>query len=399
MAPLLTVLAGMAAGVPSGLAVSLTPVGNSTGGLVLSLYGTNSSDPQPTCLLERGTVLTSQVAECGECMWTNFASNSVLTCNETMGDTWAYGCDDGCGNCTETILVSPGDCMELTVPTPGTPGMSVDRLTATFNAQVPEPAALYCSSSAPADSVFYVKLYEGLATPDDCTKELEPGTVEQAVILDDLSGNCVSGWSNTFYRMQRGLNTENETDFDGVLGCTDSACEAGCTNVTGWILGKCEALGGPGEAVVIGDCRAGPGGDPESSNAVPMELLAVGILVLVLAGFFIAQACHRATKKKFGAAGSLNADTQENSSLLSTSLARDNTGRVSYSAMGGGGSTTNIVRAEAAMRSGRQADNTKVPPIVAAEQVAAAVRAEKQERERMSEIKAPVPLKMKTIKL
>ena len=65
----------------------------------------------------------------------------------------------------------------------------------------------------------------------------------------------------------------------------------------------------------------------------------------------------------------------------------------------GGGSTTNIVRAEAAMRSGRQADNAKVPPIVAAEQVAAAVRAEKQERERMSEIKAPVPLKMKTIKL
>ena len=51
------------------------------------------------------------------------------------------------------------------------------------------------------------------------------------------------------------------------------------------------------------------------------------------------------------------------------------------------------------MRSGRQADNAKVAPIVAAEQVAAAVRAEKQERERMSEIKAPVPLKMKTIKL
>lgn len=282
--------------------------------------------------------------------------------------------------------------------------MNITGLTATFNAQVPEPAALFCSSSAPANGVFYVKSYAGLAAPQDCNKELEPGIVEEAYILDDLSGNCVShGFDglSAFYRMRRGLNTENETDFDGVLQCSDSGCENDCVNVTGWILGECEVPGGDGEgerAMVIGDCRTAPAGRPEPSNAVPMELLAVGILVLVLAGFFIAQACHRATKKKFGTAGSLNSD-QENSSLLSSSLARDTTGRVSYSAMGGGGSTTDIVRAEAAMKSGRQADNAKVAPIVAAEQVAAAVRAEKQERERMSEIKAPVPLKMKTIKL
>lgn len=411
MAPLLTVIAGIAASVPSGLAMSLSPLGNSTRGLVLSLYSTTNSDPQPTCLLRRSTLLTSEVAECGECMRTatvGEAPYSVLTCNETIGDTWAYGCDDGCGNCTETILISLGDCMELTVLTPGgggggRDGANITGLTATFNAQVPEPAALYCSSSAPANSVFYVKSYVGVAMPQDCNKELAPGTVETAYILDDLSGNCVShGFDglNAFYRMRRGLNTKNETEFDGVLECSDSACENECVNVTGWILGECEVPGGDGEgekAMVIGDCRAAPAGR-QPSNAVPMELLAVGILVLVLAGFFIAQACHRATKKKFGGAGSLNSD-QENSSLLSSSLARDNTGRVSYAAMGGGSSTTNIVRAEAAMRSARQADNAKVAPIVAAEQVAAAVRAEKQERERMSEIKAPVPLKMKTIKL
>ena len=86
---------------------------------------------------------------------------------------------------------------------------------------------------------------------------------------------------------------------------------------------------------MIGDCRVEPAGRPDRSNAVPMELLAVGILVLVLAGFFIAQACHRATKKKSGSAGSLNSDDREDSSLLATSLARDNTGRVSYAATAG----------------------------------------------------------------
>lgn len=385
--PLWSVLLVAVACVPSGVAMSLLQTKNGTS-LVLSQFSSFSNDTQPPCLLEPGSIMRSEVMECSKCM-VILSDYSLLSCNnESIGDTWAYGCDATCSNCTSTIDVSPGDCTEASEIIGGERSLL-------FNSQLPE--ALYCSSSAPANSVFYVKTYLG-EPPGDCKAELEPGTVEQVYMFDDVSGNCVANGFGEFYRMERGLGTDNETDFNGVLSCTDDACTVDCINVTSWIVGECNDPGSDRGTMVIGDCRVEPAGRPDRSNAVPMELLAVGILVLVLAGFFIAQACHRATKKKSGSAGSLNSDDREDSSLLATSLARDNTGRVSYAATAGGNSTTSIVRAEAAMKGGRQNDG-KVAPIVASEQVAAAVRAEKLERERMSEIKAPVPLKMKTIKL
>ena len=36
-------------------------------------------------------------------------------------------------------------------------------------------------------------------------------------MFDDVSGNCVANGFGEFYRMERGLGTDNETDFNGVL--------------------------------------------------------------------------------------------------------------------------------------------------------------------------------------
>lgn len=346
---------------------------------VLSVF--IGEDGPPGCVLAPEVEKLSMAVPCDVCNAhpSELIGYNYLSCNNDtyMADTrWLYGCDPTCTNCTADVETSEGLCTPIAnvTITNGTTGISY-----TFtNGSLPD--SLFCDEDGYVDpaSAFYTRRWTPMTGSNCPTYEVKPDVVVTGKMYTNISGNCVPDGYGEWYQLSKSIDAENGTVLVGDLGCDSSACERceikvdrwkidGCNDETDWATNPI--------TIMLSECTAKPNPEPQhdSNNTVPMELLAVGILVLVLAGFFLGQACHRATKAKFGVNRSLNSDSPDDS-LLAGALARDTSGRVAYG-------TSGIVRKEASLKMTR-ADGGQVAPIVASEKVAAAVHAENAERAR-----------------
>lgn len=341
--------------------------------VVLTIYDRHGSNIPPLCMLSTGITVFSQRPQCGKCTPTYWpATNNILwdECeNGTLGSI-RYGCGPQCENCTNTVDLVLGECTNIEVTEPDFPGLS-------FKVTADVPEEVYCEPTA---ETFYTRQWEPYIDDLNCSVALLPeNTIVSTKQFDKLSEECIPDPYGKYYQVTR-KKVDDYVVYNGALGCNENECLDCDIGVTDWSANSCqpETDNGNPITVLLGECFPDPNPNPNPNpngdndkNTIPMELLAVGILVLVLAGFFLAQACHRATKAKFGTNRSLNDDGEGSDALISSALARDTSGRVAYG-------STGIVRTEAALK----ASNTnEVPPIVATEQVAAAVHAEKQQRE------------------
>eukprot|EP00037_Helgoeca_nana_P002496 m.34200 g.34200 ORF g.34200 m.34200 type:complete len:348 (+) comp12632_c0_seq3:1751-2794(+) len=242
------------------------------------------------CDYRPGTTGTTSKGRCGECIAYPTSVRSLLgdayrfNCVGAAVQSFEYNCTAalGCSDCTVVEDEIP-KCTDVTRTGGGqTFGVSIKGVSVEDGVCRAHPYPL-------VDAKFLT-----VYPTSDCTVD---GEDYATVRLFNVSkeGCSPSGYSQLFYDLS--IDTDNAVPmFSGGVDCTEATCgtcavafskieEGICTKVT---------VDGASKSMKLLDCTLPPKPQQEDEGPVyTAELLAVGVLVMVVGAFFILQSCQR----------------------------------------------------------------------------------------------------------